>query len=441
MKKSVFYKDIKTNLLPEEAYLRLTRKNQGILFETSEHDTGYTFICCDPKKKIQANKNIVAIVKEEITSISIETQDRPYVGGAYGNIAYDSIRDFEVIPETNKDTLGVTDSSLLVCDFGLIFNHNNNTAYFTSINETLDEANLIFAKLEKLLNTEFIDANKKERDIHKEEFTSTPNKEKYINNVKRAKEYIIEGDIFQVVLSQRFTQKSNMDSFDFYRKLKKLNPSPYMFYLDFGTHQIIGSSPERLVSLNNEVIKTVPIAGTRKRGLTPEEDEFLAKDLLADEKEKCEHRMLIDLARNDLARVSKTGSVEVTEMMQVKMFSHVMHIVSLVESKVLDSQDAYGILSSVLPAGTLSGAPKIRAMEIIEELEEVRRGFYGGAIGYINYSGEMDTCIAIRTALHKDGVYSYQAGAGIVADSVPESEYQECLNKGMSITKIFSEVS
>jgi len=437
MKKKVYYRNIESQITPEDAYLRLTRGKEGILFETSESDTGYTFICCDHYKKIETDKKAVEQIKVCLNMVSIEDTQKPYVGGAYGNISYDTIRDYEAIPEGNPKDTSIPDNTLLLTDRGMVFNHNTGERYLTMVASSQKEADTAFDEMIIKLITRY---KIEDTGVINGRLTSVPSKSEYIDSVVRAKEYITTGDIFQVVISQRFTQESSMDPFDFYRKLKGINPSPYMFFLDFGTHQIIGCSPERMVSLNNEVIKTVPIAGTRKRGLTLEEDARLEVELLNDEKERAEHHMLVDLARNDVGRVSRTGSVKVTELMKVKKFSHVMHLVSLVEGRLSNSQDSYSLLGSTLPAGTLSGAPKIRAMEIIEELETVRRGYYGGAVGYINYHGEMDTCIAIRTALHINGRYIYQTGAGIVADSVPESEYAECISKGRSITKVFEEV-
>ncbi len=434
----VFYRDIHTELKPEDAYLRLTRGKSGVIFETTEADTGYTFICCDPYETVGGNKNIINKIRETLQKTRVDAESgRPYVGGAYGNIAYDTIREYEEIPEGNISELEVDDTTMLLTDRGMVYNLNTGETYLTVVAATEEEACEAFDTMLERLSKRY---TVEDREVVNGRHTSQPSRERFIEGVERAKEYIEAGDIFQVVISQRFTQESNMDPFNFYRKLKDINPSPYMFFLDFGTHQLIGSSPERMISLNNGSIKTVPIAGTRRRGSTPEEDERLAQELLGDEKERSEHRMLVDLARNDVGRVSATGSVKVTELMSVEKFSHVMHLVSLVEGRCSPEEDAYSVLASALPAGTLSGAPKIRAMEIIEELEEVRRGFYGGAVGYINYHGEMDTCIAIRTALHRKGLYTYQAGAGIVADSVPESEYRECLNKGLSIKKVFSEV-
>ena len=252
-------------------------------------------------------------------------------------------------------------------------------------------------------------------------------------------DYIKEGDIFQVVLSNRLYAKATGSLFDSYRVLRTTNPSPYMFYFASDNIEVAGASPETLIKLEETKLTTFPIAGTRKRGKTKEEDEALERELLSDEKEKAEHVMLVDLARNDCGRVSQIGSVKVTEFMRVQRYSHVMHIVSLVEGKRHGSCHPLDMVSSFLPAGTLSGAPKIRAMEIIDELETVRRGLYGGATGYLAFDGNMNFCITIRTMIKKGDKVYLQAGAGIVADSVPENEYQECCNKVMALAKTLVE--
>ncbi len=247
--------------------------------------------------------------------------------------------------------------------------------------------------------------------------------------VKKAKDYINAGDIFQVVLSKRWTMESKEHPFTLYRSLRSINPSPYLFYMNFGDYQVGGSSPEMLVELRNNKIYTCPIAGTRKRGANKNEDEILEKDLLNDEKEISEHIMLVDLARNDMGRVSKVSSVNVTEFMKVKYYSHVMHLVSVVEGVKSDKEDMFSILSNFLPAGTLSGAPKVRSMEIIEELEKEKRGIYGGAVGYFGFNGDMDMCIAIRTMVMSNGKVYMQAGAGITHESIDKNENEECENK------------
>jgi anthranilate synthase component 1 len=254
-------------------------------------------------------------------------------------------------------------------------------------------------------------------------------RERYLEIVDRAREYIAAGDIFQVVLSQRVDVETGAHPFTVYRALRTINPSPYMFYLDFVDHQIVGASPELLVRLEGKTLANHPIAGTRPRGATPEEDVANEHDLLGDEKERAEHVMLVDLGRNDIGRVSKPGSVSVPRFMEIERYSHVMHIVSNVEGEIADGLSGLDALRACFPAGTVSGAPKIRAMEIIAELESDRRGPYAGAVGYVDFSGGMDTAIALRTVVIKDGVVSMQAGGGIVADSTPEGEYAESFHK------------
>jgi anthranilate synthase component 1 len=259
----------------------------------------------------------------------------------------------------------------------------------------------------------------------------TPNlsPESFMQAVRRAVDYIHAGDCIQVVLSQRFSQRVNAPPLNLYRALRSINPSPYMFFLRMDDMTLIGASPEVLVTVEGREAITRPIAGTRPRGDSEEEDQRLAQELLADEKERAEHIMLVDLGRNDLGRVCQYGTVHVPELMVIERYSHVMHIVSEVRGTLKEGVDSIDVLRACFPAGTVSGAPKVRAMEIIEELEPTRRGPYAGAVGYFSYTGDMDTCITIRTILLKDGIAHVQAGAGIVADSVPEREYQECLNK------------
>ena len=257
--------------------------------------------------------------------------------------------------------------------------------------------------------------------------------------VAKAKEYIFAGDIFQVVLSQRFSVPFTLSSTALYRSLRRLNPSPFLFHLGFEGFAIVGSSPEILVRLRDEEVTIRPIAGTRKRGSNKAEDEALAAELLADEKECAEHLMLLDLGRNDVGRVSEIGSVTVTERNIIELYSHVMHIVSNVTGKIRPELDALDAIQGGFPAGTVSGAPKVRAMEIIDELEPQRRGIYAGAIGYFSANGSMDNCIALRTAIVKDGMMHIQAGAGVVADSDPESEYQECRNKARALVRAAEE--
>ena len=263
--------------------------------------------------------------------------------------------------------------------------------------------------------------------------------EQYSKKVERIKEYIREGHIFQTVLSQRWTVQTKQSGFELYKELRELNPSPYLYYFNYGDFEVIGSSPEMIVKQQGNRVYTCPIAGTRPRGADAEEDALLRDELLQDEKERAEHVMLVDLARNDMGRISEFGTVKVTQFMEVQNYSHVMHIVSMVEGRKKGEFHPLDLVASFLPAGTLSGAPKIRAMEIIDELESVRRGLYGGATGYIDFSGDMDFCITIRTMIKKGDKVYLQAGAGIVADSVPKNEYQECCNKVMALAKTLIE--
>ena len=257
----------------------------------------------------------------------------------------------------------------------------------------------------------------------------------YYGNVEKAKKHIVAGDIFQVVLSQRFTMHVRCDPFDIYRALRFINPSPYMFFLQMDNVHLVGASPEMLVKVRNRRVEYGPIAGTRPRGRTAEEDIRLGRELMADEKERAEHIMLVDLGRNDLGRVCTYGSVKVTDLMRIERYSHVMHLVSSVEGELRDGLDCFHALESCLPAGTVSGAPKVRAMEIIESMEPCRRGVYGGAVGYVDFSGNLDTCIALRTLMIKDGIAYIQAGGGIVADSDPRREREESINKASALIR------
>ncbi|WP_346023693.1 anthranilate synthase component I family protein [Alkalibacterium indicireducens] len=267
-------------------------------------------------------------------------------------------------------------------------------------------------------------------------FTASVDKDEFMRRVVKAKQYIVDGDIFQVVLSQRMQAEFDVDAFTFYRKLRVANPSPYMFYVDFDQYTVLGASPESLIKVTGRQIVTNPIAGTRPRGKTEEEDQAYAADLLSDEKEQAEHKMLVDLSRNDLGRVSEIGSISLDTFMTVERFQHVMHIVSEVSGTLAEGLSGLDALITTLPAGTVSGAPKIRAMQIVNELEDYQRGVYSGSVGYINVNGDLDLALAIRTMVVKDKKAYVQAGAGIVYDSDPESEYQETLNKAKSLLEV-----
>lgn len=382
--------------------------------------------------KVETDLPYMKFFQEELKKFSVENPNKlPFVGGAYGTMAYDIIREFENIPNNNPDDLKVPDSHMFFVMEGIIYDHFHEKITLVVLAEEgkeeegqnrLDEIKKeIFQSTVKIT---FPKANKSKKPVK-----SNVTKDEYIEMVKKAQNYIVEGDIFQVVLSQRWEMEQDMHPFEIYRVLRSTNPSPYLFYFNFGDYKVAGSSPEMLVELKDGHIKNCPIAGTRKRGLTEALDKEIAEELLNDPKEKAEHVMLVDLARNDMGRIAKIGSVKVTEFMSVHNYSHVMHIVSLVEGEKPEQENPFSVLSSFLPAGTLSGAPKIRAMEIIDELEKTKRGIYGGAVGYFSFDGNMDTCIAIRTMVIKDNKIHMQAGAGITINSVPASEYEECLNK------------
>jgi anthranilate synthase component 1 len=361
----------------------------------------------------------------------------PFIGGAVGTFAYDLIRQFEAIPETNPDELNVPDLHLMFFSELLVYDHHYQTLSILVVDRPDREAQAKARMAEIKAELKAGSETKKQEafcDCQARVIRSTSESE-YMKNVEKAKTYIKDGDIFQVVLSRRWVMETNEKPFALYRKLRMLNPSPYLFYLSFGDYEVLGSSPELLVSLEGDRIDNCPIAGARPRGANEAEDLALERELLADKKEVSEHVMLVDLARNDMGRVAKFDTVALTKRMVVERFSHVMHIVSEVTGQRKTGQDAFSILRSFLPAGTLSGAPKVRAMEIIEEMETVKRGVYGGAVGYIGFDGNMDLCIAIRMMVHKANRLYLQAGAGIVADSDPKKEAKECENKIMALMK------
>lgn len=358
--------------------------------------------------------------------------------GAIGYFGYETIQLIENIPSAKIDELKLDDSLLMFLDTLFVFDNVKRKLLLVSnayvpknstdeyIRTEYDKAVTEIAKMKQIL-LKPIPIEVKRSTIGAIE--QSVSKTEYEAMVKKSIGYIVEGDIFQVLPSHRMKQKYNGDPFTIYRMLRVINPSPYMYYFSLNGLCIAGSSPELLVRVENGIVETRPLAGTRKRGKTIEEDEMLAKELLADPKEVAEHLMLIDLGRNDIGRISEFGKVDVTEYMIIEKYSHVMHIVSNVKGKLKKELSAIDAFFSCFPAGTLSGAPKIRAMEIIAELEPVKRGIYGGAIGYLDFSGNLDSCIAIRTTIIKDGYAYFQAGAGIVYDSIPEKEYQETLIK------------
>lgn len=365
-----------------------------------------------------------------------------FIGGAVGYVSYDEIRNIEPrIPDDNNDDLNLPDTFFMITDNLIVFDHVKHRLLLVHNAHIRGDPTRIYEKaihqIELLHERLRRPVSNSDRPVSNEPLNVESNftEEEFKRIVECAKEYIFAGDAFQIVLSQRLKTSFQCDTLDIYRALRAINPSPYMFYLKFGGLKLIGSSPEILVKVTGDEIQIRPIAGTRKRGRIEEEDLALERELLADPKERAEHIMLVDLGRNDCGRVAQYGSVRVDDLMTVERYSHVMHIVSNVVGTLDPKFDAYDVLNASFPAGTVSGAPKVRAMEIIDELENVRRGPYAGAVGYFSFNGNLDSCITIRTIIVKGDIAYIQAGAGIVADSVPENEYHETLNKAQGMLR------
>jgi anthranilate synthase component 1 len=410
------------------------------------------------KRDLAEHEDILTVLKDALSRYipaSISGLPR-FSGGAVGYLGYDTVRFFEDLPETAKSVIDVPDAIFLLADTLVVFDHARHRliilanaflgdspphdaerdveiAYFDAVQRIERVGERLLRPLPAIPQRRW--HNKAANGPAGSQLDENRDQTAFESMVLQAKEHIAAGDIFQVVLSQRLSRKTDAHPFAIYRALRMLNPSPYMFYFDFADEgfQVVGASPEMHVRLEDGVASLRPIAGTRWRGQTEEEDIALEKELLADEKELAEHVMLVDLGRNDIGRVSDYGTVSVRELMTIERYSHVMHIVSQVEGMIRPELDAYDLLRATFPAGTVSGAPKVRAMEIIEDLEKERRGLYAGAVGYFSHDGSMDTCIAIRTMLVKDDTVHIQAGAGIVADSDPEREYQECMSKARAL--------
>jgi anthranilate synthase component 1 len=369
----------------------------------------------------------------------------PFTGGAVGYFGYDLVRTVEPLGEPNPDELGLPDMALMLSDLLVTFDHLKHTVTIL-VNADLDAepdielayaaaADTIAEVRSRLAGPVPHEAHGSQQSREMPSFQSNMERAEFEGMVARIVEYIHAGDAFQVVPSQRWSAEVPVQSFSIYRGLRAVNPSPYMYFLDFGDFQVVGASPEPLLTVNGRHVSTRPIAGTRPRGADPEADRRIAQELLTDEKERAEHVMLVDLGRNDLGRVCEYGSVQVDELMEVEYYSHVMHIVSSVSGTLREDVGAMDALRSVLPAGTLSGAPKVRAMQIIDELEPVKRGGYGGAIGYLSYAGDLDTAIHIRTVVVKDGIAHVQAGGGTVADAKPAYEYEESVAKSRAVMR------
>jgi len=466
------YKEINADLdTPVSAFLKFKKDDYAFLLESvegREKIARYSFLGSNPHLIIKTKGRNIQLIypKNKLTRRFVSNttpldeikkimrdfkaashKDLPrFFGGLVGYIGYDMVRFFEEIPDKNPDDLKTFDSTFLFTDTILIFDHVNHTIKITnnvilpgkvSRAKKIAIYNRAIAKIEDL-EDDFKKCAGQERESQpkaraKIKIKSNVKKAEFKQMVLRAKAYIKKGDIIQVVPSLRFAIKIDKDPFDIYRSLRSLNPSPYMFFLKLKGFHLVGASPEMLVRCEDGIVQTRPIAGTRPRGKTEEEDKRLENELLNDKKEKAEHIMLVDLGRNDLGRVSRAGRVQVSEFMRVERYSHVMHLVSEVKGVLNKRYDIYDVLKACFPAGTVSGSPKIRAMEIIDELENVRRGIYAGCVGYFSFSHNMDTCITIRTIAIKNNTAYIQAGAGIVADSVPEKEYFESINKAKAL--------
>ncbi len=406
-----------------------------------------SFIAQDAKNFVVQDGKVLDNLRQLIADAKIDWGLLKYgsaslpaiASGIFGFMSYDMVRLMEKLPDNKlPDDISVPDSVFMRPQVIIVFDNLYDCALICAPifkKTSFDEAKSKILEVENILND--LTQIKEEKAAKPLDFSSNYDEEEYCEIVNRAKKYINDGDIFQVLPSQRFTADfaKNLNEFSFYRALRTVNPSPFLFYFKFPQFVVTGSSPEIMVSCKNKIVTVRPLAGTRKRGRDADEDKKLAQELLSDEKELAEHLMLIDLGRHDVGRVAIPGSVKVTEKMVIENYSHVMHISSNVEGILRDDKDALDALISGFPAGTVSGAPKIRAMEIIEEIEKVRRSFYAGCVGYFASNGDMETCITLRSALIKDGKIYLQAGAGVVFDSDPKSEYQECINKARALMK------
>ena len=367
----------------------------------------------------------------------------PYQGGVVGYFGYDTIRHFEEIPDANPDHLEIPESLFILPKTVIVFDHLYQSVRLITLLDAQKKDAYVTGTgyLSSLLDAIADSDDKSDLQLEADEsdsempFESNMSKQAFMAAVERAKRYIVEGDIFQVVLSQRFQVPFEGDPFELYRSLRRINPSPYLFYLHYPDFQVAGSSPEILVKRHQDTLTLRPIAGTRKRGPSEEQNKRMERELLNDPKELAEHMMLVDLGRNDLGRISRFGSVRPTQFKYIENYSHVMHIVTNLEGQLAAGKSNSDLIKATFPAGTLTGAPKVRAMEIIDELEVSKRGFYGGAVANIDYGGNFDSCIGIRSVLLKNDTAYVQAGAGIVADSQPEKEYEESINKAKAVIK------
>ena len=451
------YREVAADLeTPVSAYLKVREGRYSFLLESvegGERLARYSFIGANPYQVIRTGPgeayegDPLKPLEEALAGLkAVEMPGLPRLtGGAVGYVSYEAIRHFEPrVPANEDDPVGIPEAMFLLCDSMVVFDHVRHTIRAVAhcrldgdIEASYDEAaGKIDAILERLSQPLALPVEEVAEVARvSAQGTSNVGREGYELMVERIREDVVGGEIIQAVPSQRIRRPTSVHPFTIYRQLRTVNPSPYMFYLDLDGFQIVGASPEMLVRVEEGVVTTHPIAGTRPRGATPEEDDALAEELLADEKERAEHIMLVDLGRNDVGRVAEPGTVQVDQLMEIERYSHVMHIVSRVSGQLREDRTPYDAFRSVFPAGTVSGAPKVRAMEIIAELEQERRGIYAGAVGYASFAGSLDTCIAIRTMVVKDGYAYLQAGGGIVYDSDPPTEYQESVNKMLALER------
>ena len=454
------YKEIRADLdTPLSIYLKLAKNSYSFLLESitgGENLARYSIVGINPRKIIKTGKNEklgevdpLLEVKNEINSYKVPEIKKlpPFTGGAVGYISYDSVSYFEdTVIKNKKGDLEVPESIFLLTESLVVFDHVKQTIFiivYTKINnddnsektykKAVENIDKIIEQINKPVPKNFnvsLDIEKESsREQLIEQYEKNMTKEQYSEAVQKCIDNIYSGEIIQVVFSQRLSKKTEASAIDIYRCLRTINPSPYMFIFNFEDFQIIGASPELLIKANNEEISVHPIAGSRPRGKNEKEDNLISNELISDEKELAEHLMLLDLGRNDVGRVAKPGTVKVTQKMEIEKYSHIMHIVSNVVGKLDKKYDQFDAMRAAFPAGTVSGAPKVRAMQLISELEPEKRGPYSGGVGYFSYNGNMDTCIAIRTLILKDKTVYLQAGGGIVADSIIENEYQETLHK------------
>ena len=453
---------------PLSFFKRLERDRYSFLLESvegSERWARYSFLGTSPHRVFKSRGNQVEIVengklKKLVSEVPLDLLQEllkdcrpvtvpgvpPFFGGALGYVSYNAVEQFHEITNSKQDPLGMPEIFFVFVQTLVAFDNLKHTIKVIDNVEIKEKINLrrAYDASVKRIRKVIASLQKKPRGIEPRDLNQSNGNRKFRSNltqqgfenaVTRAKEYIKAGDVIQVVLCQRLETETSSDPFEIYRALRFINPSPYMFYLELEDLRVIGSSPETMVRLTGNTIELRPIAGTRRRGATPEEERALEDDLLADPNERAEHFMLVDLGRNDVGRVAEIGTVEVNELMAIERYSHVIHIVSNVRGKLATDKSAFDLFVSAFPAGTVSGAPKIRAMQIISELEPQKRGLYAGAIGYFGYNGNLDTCIVIRTILMKGKKVFITAGAGIVADSDPQLEYQETLNKARAMLK------